>query len=101
MSEQNPHNPFTPVPIHASGVRPLTFMGGERTPVLAGLFFYFSALSRMDWRARWCRPMDGVAGDDARDDKSRSADVANIAASPELSGILSGARPVECAGPRL
>src|SRR5260363_314634 len=41
MSEQNPHNPFTPVPIHASGVRPLTFMGGERTPVLAGLFFCF------------------------------------------------------------
>src|SRR5260364_267592 len=41
MSEQNPHNPFTPVPIHASGVRPLTFMGGERTPVLAGLFFFF------------------------------------------------------------
>ncbi len=36
---ENPLNPSAAAAIHASGVRPLTFMGGERAPVLGGLFF--------------------------------------------------------------
>lgn len=47
-------DPFTPVAIHASGVRPLTFMGGERTPVLSGLLFclycaFFMSLRYSVW----------------------------------------------------
>lgn len=54
---------LTQVMIHASGVRPLTFMGGERALVLSGLLFclYLAFIISMRYGVWYGVPAGGIA----------------------------------------